>query len=476
MNANDINQKPSANATYALNTVPVTIIATTETVTVTLKIGNDIIFTGQYAPDFNNRIRVDFADLYQAHVSSIMPGASDTEVLQDKYRTNFTQVIQGTTGDPVTVTYKVCNAKINSVTAFETWLGSHFITNQAVEKYTNHEAKEYLTHYNPAGALTVYVVFYPTEGGTEEARVFRTDTNGFYTVDVSYSRLIALINLLPGAVHSYYDVELREGTKVLATQRYIYRERSGKEKYFCFVNALGGIDTLICDGENVLEPETTHNVGRFGGTFISLDDTDDMRSWSQNTGYFERNRRNWIYELFSTKKAAAKYDFEAQTMTGIVVTESNVKVSDNDLLDTATFTYINTDYVGGVVADGETPSQQTIHDDPAQQEEPMMDISEKEEPTITNDVTEAVEVKSTVVYVYYEVEDGARVAAVYYYINGSSTPAGSFTPTASSGYVAIEVDWGDEISFNLHETGVNRIVLEYYKIDEPTEEVGESES
>ena len=244
MNSSDITQKPTADATYALNTVPEIQISTTETITASIKIGNGSnFFVGTYIPDFSNKVYIDFADLYQSKLSTAIPIADNyTEGYNPDFRKKFTVTLQGTTGSAVTVSYYVCNAKIKSSSTFEAWSSNHFLTNQAIEKFTNYEAKEFLSYLDYGGNTKLKVRFYESDGDPLDVTVFNNDTAGCLIVDVSYSRLIALANQLPGDLKGYYDLQLYNNkNELIATQRYVYREATGKEKYFLFVNALGGV-------------------------------------------------------------------------------------------------------------------------------------------------------------------------------------------------------------------------------------------
>ena len=465
MNSSDITQKPTADATYALNTVPEIQISTTETITASIKIGNGSnFFVGTYIPDFSNKVYIDFADLYQSKLSTAIPIADNyTEGYNPDFRKKFTVTLQGTTGSAVTVSYYVCNAKIKSSSTFEAWSSNHFLTNQAIEKFTNYEAKEFLSYLDYGGNTKLKVRFYESDGDPLDVTVFNNDTAGCLIVDVSYSRLIALANQLPGDLKGYYDLQLYNNkNELIATQRYVYREATGKEKYFLFVNALGGVDTMICTGNNTLEPETMHNVGRFGNQFVAIDDTDDMRTWEQKTGWFEHKQRNWVYELLLAKKEAVKYDPDNASFQYIVVTSSDISVSDEKRLADASFKYILTED-SAAVGDNETPSNNVIHNSTVVKEEEMADTTVSEEEPLVSGETEEITVEATKLFVYYETtSDSVSSEPVYYYINGSSTAAGSFVPNSSGEPVVIEIEEGQTISFGTQNTTISKIIVRYY--------------
>ena len=124
--------KPTNNAWYAKNTVPKLLIEATENVTVTLYFkdqeaqsweSTDVAFRGSYSPDFNGEIWVDFTGVYDSLISTKMPTASQTSLVQDKIWYYFRVVVLDSSGNTVgsAITWKVFNAKLNSSTPFQTW-------------------------------------------------------------------------------------------------------------------------------------------------------------------------------------------------------------------------------------------------------------------------------------------------------------------------------------------------------------------
>ncbi len=465
MNAADITQRPESSGTYAINTVPVIEISTQETVTASIALaGESAFFTGTYIPDFNNEIHIDFADLYQGKLSTSVPTANNfTSSVNSSYRKMFVVTLQGTTGSAITIQYYVCNARFKSSTDFGTFTGSHFLTNQAVEKYTNYEAREFLAYLDHSGGTYVKARFYAADNTPTDVTVLTNATVGCVVMDVSYRRLMALAMIIPQNKKRYYDIMLYNGKDVLmAKQRYVYRESAGNEKYFCFVNALGGIDTLICQGANILAPETVHNIGRYGGNFVPVDDSDDYRTWEQKTGYFEHNLRNWVYELMMTKKDARKWNPDTEIWQEIVVTASEISASDEKRMTSATFRYILTD--DSYVADeSETPSNTVMHNPSIYSSDTMADTTEKEEMDVTAGTeTEAVTVNSTKVFVSYITSARVTSEPVYYYLDGSATAAGSFVPDANGTPVEITITSGQSISFRTQNASVSKIIVGYY--------------
>ena len=380
MNINDFSQKPVANHTYAKNEVPAFVITTQNTLLAVLTIGNETVFQGSYSPDFNGQISIDFRGLYDEYLETIIPSSSGNQITHTAYRRQFTATFYVLIGEDVPsdnnhISWYVANATLNSSTQFQNWCGANFLTNQPIEKVTNYESPEWLTWLDLSGASTLVARFYPKTGGNLDAQVCTFSNEGCFSANVRYSRIIGLAHVLSSSLKGYYDLILYDAKDTeVCRQRYIYEERSGREKYYCFVNALGGIDTLICDGENVLQPETTHNIGRFANRFRALDDTDDQRKWMQNTGLMPNKYRNWVYELLTAKQGAQKYDPAAMDYYEIVVDTSEIGMSDFGLVAEASFGYILNNTLN-VMIDTERAVDRTLHQSVADEAEEFEDLT-----------------------------------------------------------------------------------------------------
>lgn len=472
--------KPANNAWYAKNTVPKLLLEATENVTVTLYFKDqeaqdweptDVAFSGSYSPEFNGEIWIDFNGIYDSFISTEMPVADQANLLQDKAWFYFRVVVIDSLGNNVgtAITWQVFNAKLKSAVSFGQWISTHFLTNQPLEKLTNYEAPEWLSwlDMSRSGSTKLVARFYPKSGGNLDADVFTPSSSGCFSVNVRYSRIVRMISLLPGQLHGYYDLILfsTKNDSELCRQRYIYKERSGMEKYFCFVNAMGGIDTLICDGENVLQPETTHNVGRFADRYRALDDTEDQRKWSQNTGMIPTKHRNWIYELLTAKQGAQKYDPPTMSYYGIVVDSSDIAVSDYGQLASVSFGYILDD-ADNVIPETEMAADRMLHQSIAEQAEELDDMSKSVEIAFETDgqsgfETEEIEIGATKLYVSApRTYTTAGELPVYYFIDGSDTAAGSFVPGTNPSIITKGKD--DSIRFATQNDAIGFLIINYY--------------
>lgn len=470
--------KPANNAWYAKNTVPKLLIEATENVTVTLYYkdqeaqeweSTDIAFKGSYSPDFNGEIWVDFEGVYDNFISTQLPDGSQDSIVQDKAWYYFRAVVTDSAGNNVgtAITWRVFNAKLKSAATFGNWSSNNFLTNQPVEKLTNYESPEWLTWLDKSSGTSLVARFYPKNGGNVDVQVFTATDGGCVSVNVRYSRLIRMANVLPSQLKGYYDlilIEPKNDTEV-CRQRYIYKERSGMEKYYCFVNALGGVDTMICDGENVLQPDTAHNIGRFGDHYRALDDTDDQRKWSQNTGMMPTRYRNWVYELLTAKQGAEKYDPEAMNYYEIVVESSDVAMGDYGQLSSAAFGYILTETVN-VMHDTERAVGRMLHQSIAEQAEELDDMSKSVEIAFETDgqsgfETEEIEIGATKLYVSApRTYTTAGELPVYYFIDGSDTAAGSFVPGTNPSIITKGKD--DSIRFATQNDAIGSLIINYY--------------
>ena len=463
-------QAPATGATYARNTVPETILSTQVAVTASLWIYGDSapLFVGSYAPDFSNQVKIDLRGAYETALSTEMPTSNSSEVEQYTHRIKFQLNLVDENSNTCTLIFYVCNSLLKSATAFETWAQSNFLTNQPLEKTTNYEAPEWLTYLDLSkdGNRVLKARFYPKSGGNSDVVVRQDNAIGCYSVDVSFNRIARMSNLPPAAMLGYYDLILFDGNDEVCRQRYIYEERNGREKYFLFVNALGGIDTLICGGENTLQPETTHNIGRFGHQFVALDDTDEVRQWNQEIGMVPYRQRGWIHELLTAKQGAMKYDPELEIYQSVVVTSSEISMGDGGQLAGGTFGYILDEAVN-VIADNERPDR-SLHQSVADQAEELHDDTRQVVLDFADDgnggyETEDVEITATKLYVEFDdsITD-ARTIPVYYYLGGSSTAAGSFTPGTDTSPVVITKAASESIRFASQSNALGSLAVSYY--------------
>lgn len=471
--------RPAQNTMYAKNTVPKLLVEATENISVQLRYWSwsdrenaqwgeaDIVFSGSYAPDFLGEIWLDYGDLYGAYLNTVMP-RSATTIVQSANIGYFHLFVADSAGNVIqdsALKWYVFNGMLNASLPFETWSQQNFLTNQPLEKPTTYDSREWLTYLDldtPAGRK-LKVIFYPNSGGNETRQLTTTNVGGCFTVNVSYAIIIRLANHLPSYYKGYYDVILTDsGDNELARQRYIYHERSGKEHYFLFVNALGGIDTIICDGENVLQPETTYNIGRFGKQFITIDDTDDNRQWTQETGMVPYRWRNWMHELLTAKREAAFYNQQDQSMNPIVITESSIAMGDNGQLASASFSYMLTD-ADNVMADSERAVDRSLHQSVADEAEVMEDLTQTAVLSFSDGgqgwyETGILNIEATSFFLIFVKSASSR--NVYIYLDG--VERGAFNPYTDASPMSVPFGPKQTLQLKTRVDGQEPITIKYY--------------
>lgn len=446
-------QTPVNNATYPKNGVPEIILnQVTDEVTITLLQGDNLVFSGSYSPDVIGFVRVDLCDLFDDWLKTTLPGTN--RFLQSEWKKQFTLKIEDADAQD-TINFNVCNAEIKSETAWMTWIEENFLTNQPMEQHACKDAPLFLSFFDPLGGLSLVARFYPFAGGETDVNICTTNGAGCYTCNVSYDRLIRQVPALPSSLHGYYDILLMDGDDIKAKQRYIYKERTGNEQYYCFVNALGGIDTLICQGEIVLNPDITYNIGRFGKEFRQLDDTETIRAWSQNTGQLPVDWRNWFYEIMAVKAGAWRY--EDKTYTEIVLRESSIAASNRGQLQGYTFGYILTESTSVIGSDERAAYafRQSAADAAEEYESDIKTI----ELAFEDGATETIPVPAKVILVLATADAVVEATPISYLVDG--TVVDDFTPSTTEP-VQIALPAGDELSFETENVSVNSLILNYY--------------
>lgn len=412
------------------------------------------LFAGRYQPDFDGKISVDISGIVKNHLKAMMP-SNDGDLYQSEFEAHFIfKADEDQGGGDFASDFFVVNASPDTSESLEDWCSSHFLTNQPIEKPTNYESPEWLTYYDYVGDWIVIGRFYPKEGGVVDMVVKWDEKPGCYSVNVNYARLIPHVGRLPHQLKGFYDVILYDGNlHEFCRQRYLYKERTAKEKYYLFANSLGGIDTLIADGEHVLQPELEHNVGRFGKTFKSLDDSEDMRQWHQNIGMKPYRWRDWVYEMLSNKQCAAQYDPNTDTYHNIVLKSTDFGMSDHGQLANAGFSFIM-EQPDTRIAETSRVLTQSAADSAAA----FDDLTTEAFVAIEAGVSEAVTVNSEKVFISFaETEHPEKV---YYYIDG--VEAGNFTPGTDASPVVVNLPFGSSIHFETAgDTDV--IVLNWYE-------------
>ncbi len=266
--------------------------------------------------------------------------------------------------------------------------------------------------------------------------------------------------MLPNQLKGYYDLVLCDGSdEEIAYQRYLYHERSGKEHYYLFVNPQGGIDTIIADGANVLNPDMTLNYGRFRFQYTPIDDADNIRMWNQALS-IEWRERYWVHGLMATRGEAAVYFVGAKAYEKIVVVGTSFSMSDNGQLAPTSFDYILSEATQVMLASEERSRGFT--QSAADATEELHDETTKVFVTFSHGVTDPVVIPSDVLYVLFDWDENQKVETVYYFVNGSKE--GEFTPGEDESPVQINIKEGVSVHFET-EGPLEYLELRYYPIN-----------
>ena len=297
----------------------------------------NIIFTGTYIPDLANEVRINLADIFRNHLKTMLPNADI--FLQHNIYKGFGFVITGLSSEVTSAQYyevMLSKAEVSDTPQF--FMLTHFLTLQPKEKTVTKGMPEHLTlnGVGPLSLLQLYARFYPVAGSHEDVLLGPPTYTGINTYRFFWEDLW---QLRPGNCYTYIDIVANDTKDDIMSQRYIYAHQSGREHFFLWVNALGGIDTICCDGANTLQPQVMHNVGRRQSLAIQLDDSDDYRQWQQQSGWFPWKQREWLWDFVSSKLGHWLYDPETETYTEIVITSAEMEASDDKQLVQFTFSY-----------------------------------------------------------------------------------------------------------------------------------------
>ena len=330
-------KRPNDGVVYSLDQVPDIILSTDEVISAWLWIygDNEPFFQGSYQPDFSGLVRISMKGLYEKHLQTELP----TEHNEPQYLFNITFriVISGSAADHgIEMTYSVANSRLHREQSYSDFIDSNFLTNQPSVKDTTFDAPEFLAYLAKTGNRTVVARFYTSDNTAHDVTV--ASGGGCRIVNVSPARLLKMIATV-SSLKGYYDILLKQGNAVVASQRYMLRRTYGFEKYYCFVNALGGSDTLISRRDNIRAPETTFETGRLGNTRVALDNSEDINVWKQNLRFPSR-LRNWVKELLTEKKQVAICLPQGMPEQEIVLTGMEFSVGDREELATASFSYM----------------------------------------------------------------------------------------------------------------------------------------
>ena len=301
----------------------------------------ELLFTGSYDYQLGD-VYVDVRDIVdEALFHTIMMGYNT--VWQEDFCKLFDMAITNE-NETWRRSFYVMNiaTKVAGITA----ISKSFLTFQPDVKYITRQSPEYLSYYFTVQDSKMIVRFYYNDGSNETITLFDfSDEIAIHKEcvmqNVSCEYVWSLSNRPSSQRKMYYDVFVvdAKGHAMTTKQRYVVGDETGREKYFLFCNALGGIDTLIFGGQNSAKPSVEYNIGSFNDVLQQLDDSDDFIEYTQNTGYFSREMFRQIVDFAMSKTPKFFFNPDEQTYERIVMTDSDPDVNDRESFSSFTFKY-----------------------------------------------------------------------------------------------------------------------------------------
>ena len=330
---------PQSGAYYTKAQLPAFNVQCSGNLEVQVSRGGVVLFTGSYAPDFSSEVEFDIKDILDTSLSTKMPVSEAT------YQDKFYQSISVKLGDndgTVTRSFAVMNmkAKIASFSSMQ----MNFLTFQPAVKKITSDTPEYLTYLFKNGDQ-LKVKFYRKNGTTEVATLLAMPEDlslrMCVTFDVSLKNMMKYSNTWTSVLKPYYDVfvEDRGGKQITNIQRYQMVDASGREQYYLFANALGGVDTITCMGHLTQSPDVEYNIGDLESGLVQLDDTDDTVNYKQNSGYISSSYKKWVLDFLMTKGLKCHYNPETGKFNMIVIKEGDSEINNHDGFTSFDFTY-----------------------------------------------------------------------------------------------------------------------------------------
>lgn len=295
-----------------------------------------------YLPNINGLINIDIKEFVKRELSSFHTSAAVFKqiLLKKTFSFSITDNVNGM--DSATGNFTVYGCDCKTYMTLSNFFAKKFLTLQDNVKKVTKEAPEFLT-YRFAQSDTLKVKFYLKSGLTELATIFQCTESGddFYTIDVSFEDVWKLSYSPTSQRQSYYDIFVVDSKGIVKSevQRYVFRESTGREKYYLWHNMLGGIDTLTCSGECVMSPDITFTMGKYQSETILIDDTEDYMTFRQNTGYFPGKMSFWLWDFLASKKSHYLFDYTNGIYEKIVLTEHDTDISDRLDFSSGTFSY-----------------------------------------------------------------------------------------------------------------------------------------
>jgi len=308
------------------------ILSTTKSFSFTLNKDGSAIFSQTYNPGSTGLVTVKVRDAVEQQLSFTL-NAATAPYFQDSIYGSFSAVITDSDGT-TSVNFVAIRCGVDNLADTpSTFLKTHFLTWQPIQKYVTYYTPEYLTYYAiDTCTVKIKATF---EGSIQETKTLCDIAAGkAITLALQYGVVYALFGKLP----AFYNVWIEDvnGNRLTYIQRYVAdNARSENEQWVMFENSLGGIDTFRAYGSEEFTGEHTHNVAEIDE--VSLEYRVDTTSKHKKyTGHLTLDERQWLQDFFPS---LVKYMYYSNAIRKIVTVESEDTYNSVDTAGGFSFTY-----------------------------------------------------------------------------------------------------------------------------------------
>lgn len=208
-------------------------------------------------------------------------------------------------------------------------------TFQPATKFITTDSPEWLTFFLLSlNILRIRIRYYSSDGALINETLLGNPASdsteaGLYSIDCSYSNILNLRQ--PGSYFdfAFYDVDLvtySEGvvSPITPTQRYLVTRATDSHQYYLFENTLGGVDTLICNGDLKQRLSLSSDIT------ISNDIKDDSQnvhsiSFEQSVGIFSSDIEiMWFRDFLLSSQ---RYQEENGSLYKIIIEDADSEIN-----------------------------------------------------------------------------------------------------------------------------------------------------
>lgn len=294
------------------------ILNTSVKIIVKLSKADSDILAMEYEPSPDGSVTIDLKNIIAANMPFDLPAAEQYIVAQMQYFTLKVDEI------PMCSFYVLPGGIAGSATA-ETFLPYNFLTWQPQSKKTAWNTPNWLRYANIHDDCIAKIKAYFEDKTTQTIDLLKLQKNKVYTFNLQVSSLAAKFKKQP----LYIDVWVQQQETVISfTQRYVLTNTPQEHPdYFVFENTLGGIDTILFDGEKSLIPEVEAKQALFDQQSIEYH-IDFKKIYKKETGYFSnRLLQTWVEEFFRSLNRFHFVTTEDATLRRIVVSDTQLETN-----------------------------------------------------------------------------------------------------------------------------------------------------